>query len=197
VTGSLSIAGTIFVVVLLVELPDKTALATVLLATKNKPLPVFAGVALAFVIQTLVAVFAGSLIALLPHQVVRIGAGLLFIGMAIVVAWRTRRQQVAEAAEQVPAPSRGRDRPFITAFTMIMLAEWGDLSQLATVAFQARYNQALTVFISATLALWTVTALAVFVGNRLGSLLPERPVQYAAAGLMVVIGIILISGRLG
>lgn len=184
-------------VVLLVELPDKTALATVLLATKNKPLPVFAGVALAFVIQTLVAVFAGSLIALLPHQVVRIGAGLLFIGMAIVVAWRTRRQQVAEAAEQVPAPSRGRDRPFITAFTMIMLAEWGDLSQLATVAFQARYNQALTVFISATLALWTVTALAVFVGNRLGSLLPERPVQYAAAGLMVVIGIILISGRLG
>jgi putative Ca2+/H+ antiporter (TMEM165/GDT1 family) len=197
VTGSLSIAGTIFVVVLLVELPDKTALATVLLATKNKPLPVFAGVALAFVIQTMVAVFAGSLIALLPHQVVRIGAGLLFIGMAIVVAWRTRRQQVAEAAEQVPAPSRGRDRPFITAFTMIMLAEWGDLSQLATVAFQARYNQALTVFISATLALWTVTALAVFVGNRLGSLLPERPVQYAAAGLMVVIGIILISGRLG
>ena len=197
VTGWLGIAGTIFAVVFLVELPDKTALATVLLATKNRPLPVFAGVALAFVIQTVVAVFAGSLIALLPHQVVRIGAGLLFIGMAIVVAWRTRRQQVAEAAAQVPAPSRGRDRPLITAFSMIMLAEWGDLSQLATVAFQARYNQALTVFISATLALWAVTALAVFVGNRLGSLLPERPVQYAAAGLMVVIGIILISGRLG
>lgn len=193
-------AGTIFLVVLLVELPDKTALATVVLATKNRPLPVFAGVALAFLIQTVVAVFAGSLIALLPRQAVRIGAGLLFIGMAIVVAWRTRRQQVAEAAatvNQVSAPGRGRNRPFITAFSMIMLAEWGDLSQLATVAFQARYNQALTVLVSATLALWSVTALAVFIGNRLGGLLPERPVQYAAAGLMVVIGIVLISGRLG
>ncbi|HEY0493889.1 MAG TPA: TMEM165/GDT1 family protein, partial [Candidatus Dormibacteraeota bacterium] len=188
---------TVFLVVFLVELPDKTALATVLLATRNRPLPVFAGVALAFVIQTVVAVFAGSLIALLPHQLVRIGAGLLFIAMAVVVAWRTRRAQVAADAGQLPGPSRGRQRPFITAFSMIMLAEWGDLSQLATVAFQARYNQAVLVFVSATLALWAVTALAVLIGNRLGGLLPERPVQYAAAALMVVIGIVLISGRIG
>lgn len=192
-TGWLSIAGTVFAVVFLVELPDKTALATVLLATRNRPLPVFAGVALAFVIQTVVAVFAGSLFALLPHQLVRIGAGLLFIGMAIFLAWRTRLQQVAAKSQ----PSRGSNRPFVTAFSMIMLAEWGDLSQLATVAFQARYNQALLVFSSATLALWGVTALAVFVGNRLGSLLPERPLQYVAAGFMVIIGIILISGRIG
>jgi putative Ca2+/H+ antiporter (TMEM165/GDT1 family) len=196
-TGWLGIAATVFLVVFLVELPDKTALATVLLATRNRPLPVFAGVALAFVIQTVVAVFAGSLIALLPHQLVRIGAGLLFIAMAVVVAWRTRRAQVAADAGQLPGPSRGRQRPFITAFSMIMLAEWGDLSQLATVAFQARYNQAVLVFVSATLALWAVTALAVLIGNRLGGLLPERPVQYAAAALMVVIGIVLISGRIG
>ena len=195
-TGWLGIGATVFAVVFLVELPDKTALATVVLATRNRPLPVFGGVALAFVVQTVVAVFAGSLIAFLPRQLVRIGAGLLFIGMAAVVAWRTRRQQVAER-EETQAPTRGRERPFIRAFSMIMLAEWGDLSQLATVAFQARYNQALLVFVSATLALWSVTALAVVIGNRLGSLLPERPVQYAAAGLMAIIGIILISGRLG
>jgi putative Ca2+/H+ antiporter (TMEM165/GDT1 family) len=192
----LTLFATIFVVVFLVELPDKTALATVVLATRHRPLPVFAGVALAFVIQSLVAVFAGSLIAFLPHQLVRTGAGLLFIVMAVVLIWRTRRTG-KRPEDEVPSQGRGRERPFLTALTMILLAEWGDLSQLATVAFQARYNQAVLVFAGATLALWAVTALAVGIGNRLGSLLPERPVQYAAAALMVVIGIILISGRLG
>jgi putative Ca2+/H+ antiporter (TMEM165/GDT1 family) len=195
--GWLTLFVTVFAVVFLVELPDKTALATVVLATRHRPLPVFAGVALAFVIQSLVAVFAGSLIAFLPHQLVRTGAGLLFIVMAGVVVWRARRGAAAAKEGQLPGEGRGRERPFLTALSMILLAEWGDLSQLATVAFQARYNQAVLVFAGATLALWAVTGLAVGIGNRLGSLLPERPVQYGAAALMVVIGVILISGRLG
>lgn len=195
--GWLTIFVTVFAVVFLVELPDKTALATVVLATRHRPLPVFAGVALAFVVQSLVAVLAGSLIAFLPRELIRIGAGLLFIVLAGVVVWRTRRQASAPTEGQLPGEGPGRERPFLTAFTLIMVAEWGDLSQLATVAFQARYNQAVVVFTSATLALWVVTALAVGVGNRLGALLPERPVQYAAAGLMVIIGLILISGVVG
>ena len=195
--GWLTLFLTIFAVVVLVELPDKTALATVVLATRNPPLPVFAGVALAFVIQSVVAVFAGSLIALLPQQPVRVGAGLLFIVMAGLVVWQTRRQGSAENGEPAPEERRGRERPFLTALSLILLAEWGDLSQLATVAFQARYNQALLVFTSATLALWAVTALAVTIGNRLGALLPQRPVQYVAAGLMAIIGVVLISGRIG
>lgn len=195
--GWLTLFLTIFAVVFLVELPDKTALATVVLATRHRPLPVFAGVALAFVIQSVVAVFAGSLIALLPRQPVRIGAGLLFIVMAGLLAWQTRRQRTAENGEPPPEERRGRERPFLTALSLILLAEWGDLSQLATVAFQARYNQALLVFTSATLALWAVTALAVTIGNRLGALLPQRPVRYVAAGLMAIIGVVLISGRIG
>ena len=195
--GWLTLFLTIFAVVFLVELPDKTALATVVLATRHRPLPVFAGVALAFVIQSVVAVFAGSLIALLPRQPVRIGAGLLFIVMAGLLAWQTRRQRTAENGEPPPEERRGSERPFLTALSLILLAEWGDLSQLATVAFQARYNQALLVFTSATLALWAVTALAVTIGNRLGALLPLRPVQYVAAGLMAIIGVVLISGRIG
>src|SRR5260370_23940520 len=94
--------ATVFAVVFLVELPDKTALTTVVLATRYKPLPVFLGVALAFVIQSLVAVFAGSLIAFLPHQAVRIVAGLLFIIPVGGVGWRPRPQ--ATAAKDGPLP---------------------------------------------------------------------------------------------
>jgi Ca2+/H+ antiporter, TMEM165/GDT1 family len=197
VPGWLTIFLTVFGVVFLVELPDKTALATVVLATRHRPFPIFAGVALAFVIQTVVAVFAGSLFAFLPHQLVHAGAGVLFIGMAVVVAWRTKRKRIAEARGLQPDERNAQRRPFVTAFSMIMLAEWGDLSQLATAAFQAQYKQAALVFVSAILALWAVSALAVTIGNRAGALLPERPVQYAAAALMAIIGLLLLSGRVG
>lgn len=117
--------------------------------------------------------------------------------MAGLLAWQTRRPWTADDGEPPPEERRGRERPFLTALSLILLAEWGDLSQLATVAFQARYDQALLVFTIATLALWAVTALAVTIGNRLGALLPQRPVQYVAAGLMAIIGVVLISGRIG
>src|SRR5258708_32199753 len=93
--GGLPLAAAAYGFVFLGELPDKTALATVVLATRHRPLPVFAGVALAFVIQSLVAVFAGSLIAFLPHQLVRTGAGLLFIVMAGVAVCRAARGAAA------------------------------------------------------------------------------------------------------
>jgi putative Ca2+/H+ antiporter (TMEM165/GDT1 family) len=193
----LTIFLTVFAVVFLVELPDKTALATVVLATRHRPFPIFAGVAFAFVIQTMVAVFAGSLFAFLPHQLVHAGAGVLFLVMAGVVAWRTRRRRIAEAEGLQPDERSAQRRPFVTAFGMIMLAEWGDLSQLATAAFQAQYKQPAPVFAGAVLALWAVTGLAVTIGNRVGALLPERPVQYAAAALMAIIGLLLLSGRVG
>ena len=88
-------------------------------------------------------------------------------------------------------------RPFMTAFTVVFVAEWGDLTQLATAALQARYQQPVVVFVAATLALWAVSAIAVALGNRLGAWIPERPLQFAAAGVMVLVAIALISGLLG
>jgi len=85
----------------------------------------------------------------------------------------------------------------VTAFMVVFVAEWGDLSQLATAAFQARYREPLIVFTAATLALWAVSAIAVVLGNRLGAWIPERPLQFAAAGVMALVAIALITGLLG
>src|SRR6266581_121154 len=73
----------------LLELPDKTALAALLLATRHRPLPVFLGAAAAFVIQSAVAVAAGSLLSLLPREPIRIGAGILFLRMAALLVAAT------------------------------------------------------------------------------------------------------------
>jgi len=197
VTGALGLGFTVFTVIFLLELPDKTALAALLLATRHRPLPVFLGAAAAFVIQSAVAVAAGSLLSLLPREPIRIGAGVLFLVMAALLVRRNLRQEEVEEKRAVEQEEVRHRRPFVTAFTVVFVAEWGDLTQLATAALQARYQQPVVVFTAATLALWAVSAIAVVLGNRLGAWIPERPLQFAAAGVMVLVAIALIAGFLG
>ena len=196
-THLLGVGFTVFTVIFLLELPDKTALAALLLATRHRPLPVLLGAAAAFVIQSAVAVLAGSLLSLLPREPIRIGAGLLFLVMAALLVRRNLRKDESEEERAVEQEESRHRRPFVTAFTVVFIAEWGDLTQLATAALQARYQQPVVVFVAATLALWAVSAIAVTLGNRLGAWVPERPLQFAAAGVMVLVAIALISGLLG
>lgn len=194
---ALGLGFTVFVVIFLIELPDKTALAALLLATRHRPIPVFVGAAAAFLVQSLVAVIAGSIFGLLPREPVRIGAGLLFLVMAALLIRQNLKKAEAQEAAEVEREEGHYRRPFVTAFMVVFVAEWGDLSQLATAAFQARYREPLIVFTAATLALWAVSAIAVVLGNRLGAWIPERPLQFAAAGVMVLVAIALITGLLG
>ena len=196
-THALGLGFTVFTVIFLLELPDKTALAALLLATRHTPLPIFLGAAAAFVVQSAVAVLAGSLFSLLPREPIRIGAGLLFLVMAALLVRRNLRKVEAAEEQSVEHEEARHRRPFVTAFTVVFIAEWGDLTQLATAALQARYQQPLVVFVAATLALWAVSAIAVGLGNRLGAWVPARPLQFAAAGVMVLVAIALISGALG
>ena len=196
-THVLGLGFTVFTVIFLLELPDKTALAALLLATRHRPLPVFLGAAAAFVVQSAVAVLAGSLFSLLPRTPIRIGAGLLFLVMAALLIRRNLRKDQDDEKRAIEQEEGKHHRPFITAFTMVFIAEWGDLTQLATAALQARYQQPVIVFVAATLALWAVSAVAVTLGNRLGAWIPERPLQLAAAGVMVLVALALITGLLG
>jgi Ca2+/H+ antiporter, TMEM165/GDT1 family len=197
VAHAIGLGFTVFAVIFLLELPDKTALATLLLATRHRPLPIFLGSATAFLIQSVVAVAAGSLLSLLPREPIRIGAGLLFLLMAAIIVRQNLKKEEAKEQSDIEREEQRHRRPFATAFLLVFVAEWGDLTQLATAALQARYRDALTVFASATIALWAVAAIAVVLGNRLGAWIPQRPLQFAAAGVMVLAAIALISGLLG
>lgn len=192
----LVLSFTVFGVIFLIELPDKTALATLVLATRHRPLPVFAGAAAAFVVQTVVAVAAGSLFAFLPRDAVRVVAGLSFLVLAAATAL-TNGPKEPEEEQEVEKVEQRFHAPLLSAFVVVFVAEWGDLSQLATAAFQARYQQPVLIFTAALLALWSVAAIAALAGNRVGKLVPERPLQYAAAAVMTVVALLLLSGVLG
>jgi Ca2+/H+ antiporter, TMEM165/GDT1 family len=185
---------TVFFVIFVAELPDKTALATVVLATRFRPLPLFFGAALALTVQSIVAVGAGGLLSLLPARPIHIGAGVLFLVSAVVM-WR-RNDDGEDVKTEAPKEKPTFLRTLATTFGVVFLAEWGDLTQLGTAALAARYQNPLTVFCGATLALWSVTGIAVFVGNRAAAVLKPDLSKRVAAAVFAVLGLALVTGLL-
>ena len=68
---SLAIIAAVFPVIFIGELPDKTMFASLLLASRGRPLAVWFGAALAFILHVVIAVSVGvGLFHLLPHRAV-------------------------------------------------------------------------------------------------------------------------------
>jgi putative Ca2+/H+ antiporter (TMEM165/GDT1 family) len=189
---SLQLFATVFGVIFLAELPDKTALAALVLATRHRPLPVFLGAALALTVQSVIAVAAGSLMARLPAAYVHIGSGVVFLVCAVAMWLRKHDEPPTDPArEERAAEFWGA---LWTVFLVVFVAEWGDLTQIGTAGLQAKYDAWLTVFVASSLALWAVAALAVFVGNRAKRLLDPKLTQRIAAVVFALIGALLVLG---
>jgi putative Ca2+/H+ antiporter (TMEM165/GDT1 family) len=169
---TLATAAIVFGAIFLVELPDKTFIATLVLATRFKPLFVWAGVSLAFLVQTVVAVTVGGLLAQLPRRPVEAFAALMFlIGGVILIAGAKKadteeKETEEEFAHKGAATARGL-KAVAVSFTVLFLAEWGDLSQLLTASMVLRYHEPLSVFVGAFLALVAVSGLGALLGRAL------------------------------
>ncbi|HYH25976.1 MAG TPA: TMEM165/GDT1 family protein [Blastococcus sp.] len=179
-----------FVLVLPVELPDKTLFASLVLATRFPPLPVFVGVGTAFGLQVAIAVTAGSLLSLLPEALVTGVVALLFL-VGAVILWRSATSGAEDGGE---AADTREQTSFLRAaaisFGVLFAAEWGDLSQLATAGLAARYDAPLSVFVGSWAALLVVSGLAVFLGKKLADRLPIALIRRVAAGLFLVFAVI-------
>lgn len=164
--------ATTFALIFPVELPDKTFIATLVLATRYRAPLVWVGVSLAFAVQCAVAVTAGGLLSLLPSAVVAGVAAVLFL-VGGVVLWRgaSAADEGEARAEEEFAARASRDvhgaRVVATSFGVLFLAEWGDLSQLLTAGLAARYSDPVSVFTGSWLALVLVAGLAVVLGRTL------------------------------
>ena len=189
---------TVFALIFMAELPDKTAFATFLMATRGKALPVFIGVALAFLIQSLVAIGFGSLIGMLPEKLVHASAGLLFIAFA-AHTWLFHEKEEKQAEKETPVVSaRVKFRSAVwKSFVVIFIAEWGDMTQLATASLAARFHgYPVTVFASATLALWAVTALAVIAGKKAGHAIHVDLLKKISTAVFTAVGLYFIATAL-
>jgi Ca2+/H+ antiporter, TMEM165/GDT1 family len=172
-----------FPVIFLGELPDKTMFANLVMATKGRPLLVWLGAAAAFGVHVAIAVTVGvALFTVLPRQAVdAVVAGLFLFGAAY--AWwegtRTKTQLTAREAS--------RHGVVLTAFIVIFVAEWGDLTQILTANLAARYHSPLSVAVGSVLALWSVAALAVTGGQALMRFFDVVTIRKVTAVCLVVL----------
>ncbi|GAA0701472.1 TMEM165/GDT1 family protein [Kitasatospora atroaurantiaca] len=179
----LPVAAVTFGIVFLAELPDKTALASLVLGTRYRASHVFAGIAAAFALQVGLALAAGSLLALLPQRWVEGITGVLFLlGAAMLLLHRDEEE--GHAARE---PSSGSFRKVAGAsFLVVAVAEFGDLTQIMTANLAAKYAVPVAVGIGAWLALCAVSGIAILGGQKLLQYVPMRVIVRVAAGIMLL-----------
>ena len=79
---------------------------------------------------------------------------------------------------------------FLTIFTSIFIAELGDKTQLATLLFSADKDVSkLTVFLAASAALVTASAIGVLAGSALSGTINPRYLHYLAGAGFIAIGV--------
>jgi putative Ca2+/H+ antiporter (TMEM165/GDT1 family) len=82
-------------------------------------------------------------------------------------------------------------RAALMTFGLVFIAELGDKTQLAVLAQTCKYRRPWAVFLGASLALATVTALGAAGGHVLGRVIPASFLQGLAALAFVVMGILI------
>lgn len=181
-----------FAAIFIVELPDKTFIATLVLSTRYRGILVWLGVGLAFLLQTLIAVTVGQAITFLPDNVVRVVAALIFLAGAILLIREAPHadQEEAETEAEFEAKATGAKTGIaavVASFVVLFAAEWGDLSQLLTISLVGKYDDPVSVFIGAWCALLAVSGLAVIAGRFLLQHVRLSLVFYAGAAICLVL----------
>jgi putative Ca2+/H+ antiporter (TMEM165/GDT1 family) len=216
---SLSLLAAVFGIVFVAELPDKTALASLVLGTRYRPGFVFVGMAAAFAVHVIIAVAAGSALSLAPQRIVEAVVAVLFVAGAVLILRRGGEDQDDQHAAGSAQPQNTRalgdeGRPHntaavltrirsrrgvrpsgfwkvaVTSFGVLFVAEFGDLTQIVTANLAAKYHDPVSVGLGAVLGLWAVGGLAVLGGQQLLRWIPLAWIVRAAALVMTVLGVI-------
>jgi len=185
---NLAIAATVFPIIFLGELPDKTMFASLVLATRGRPTAVWVGAAGAFVVHVVIAATVGVLLfRVVPHRVIEaLVAGIFFGGALLALREAGKARCEPEGRENlVETEVASQRRTVLTAFIVIFIAEWGDLTQILTANLAVHYHSPLSVGIGALAALWTVAAIAVIGGKGMPRFVSVVTIRRATAVVLL------------
>jgi putative Ca2+/H+ antiporter (TMEM165/GDT1 family) len=193
----LAVFAVTFGAIFVVELPDKTFIAALVLSTRYRPLAVWVGVGAAFLVQTLIAVTIGQAVTFLPDTVVKAVAATIFVVGAVLLFREAPKADAeeAEAEEEYAAKAtvaRTGIRAVVASFLVLFAAEWGDLSQLLTISLVGRYHQPVSVFVGAWTALLVVSGLACIAGRLLLRHVRLSLIHYIGAAVCLVLAAVTV-----
>jgi putative Ca2+/H+ antiporter (TMEM165/GDT1 family) len=193
----LGVTLTVFILILLAELPDKTMIAVLIMGSRYRPVTVWIGATLAFAVHVTVAVAVGRLLQLLPHRWVEGVTAALFAAGSAYLLFVPEKEEEEKGEEEADQARRGL-RTVTAAFLVILVGEFGDLTQILTANLAAKYHSAISVFVGAMAGLAAAAALAAFGGKALLRVLPVAVIRktggVALAGFAVYTLVTLVRG---
>ena len=183
----ITVALAVFPVIFLGELPDKTMFASLVLSSRGRPSAVWLGAAAAFLVHVVIAVTIGvGMFHILPEWAVESVVAVLFL-FGAVMAFREARAGVDDEEELIEKETASHTRVGTTAFFVVFIAEWGDLTQILTANMAAKYGSPLWVAVGAALALWAVAGIAVVGGQTLLKYLPVTTLRKVMGCVLLVL----------
>jgi putative Ca2+/H+ antiporter (TMEM165/GDT1 family) len=194
----LAVIAITFGAIFVVELPDKTFIAALVLSTRYRPLLVWLGVGTAFLIQTLIAVTVGQAVTFLPDTLVKAVAAAIFVAGAILLFREAPKADAEEAETEEEYAAKATEartgfRAVLASFLVLFAAEWGDLSQLLTISLVGRFHEPVSVFIGAWVALLVVSGLACVMGRVLLRYVKLSVIHYVGAAVCLVLAAVTVS----
>jgi len=177
-----------FGLIVLAEMGDKTQLVVIALSARYSRTHVFAGLMSAFIVLTALAVAVGEVVvAFIDPGIIGIVAGLMFILFGVITI------QINDD-DNGDVKNPGVCNAFMTAFSLIALAELGDKTELAVIALSAQYHAPIMVFLGAVLGLGVVSALGVAIGGKLQTIVPMKKLRIGSGILFLAFGVLFLLG---
>lgn len=198
-----------FLVILFLEIGDRTFFIAALLSMKSPHRLVFAGAWGALFVMTAISCALGVAAPLLmPRSLTHWAGAVLFVGFGLQLLWKAYQmppsEGTAEELEEVEGELKETDArvryaqfakfvdPIVVqAFVMTFLAEWGDRSQIATITMAADYNP-WGITLGGSVGHACATAGAVIGGRLLATRINERTVAICGGVCFLIFGILAI-----
>lgn len=190
----ISIILSSFIIIFLAEMPDKTMFSSIIMGSKMTPRWVFFGAALAFLFQVIISVTVGGFVSRIPKEPLNIGVGIVFIiGALLIVREILTNEAKDEEALAKKTAMQGGLRQFLIAFSVIFIAEFGDLTQIAAADLAAKTGNPLSVGVGSFVGLICITALGVYFGSTILVKFPIKPIQIISVIIMGGLGVVTLA----
>lgn len=177
-SGGMGIFLTTLIFVLLAEMGDKTQLLVMAFAARYKLRQVVVGVVLSIIVLNTLAVLAGSVVTtVIPINYIQILASISFIVFGIMAFRDDADEKEKDKTIKISAT--------LTVAVSFFIAELGDKTQLATMAFAAKYGAPLQVLAGSVIAMVIADTLGLLVGTAVNKYIPQKYIK-AISGLMFI-----------
>ncbi|MDQ7090177.1 MAG: TMEM165/GDT1 family protein [Methylococcales bacterium] len=176
-------ASTSYALILAAEMGDKSQLVCMALASRYRAFPVLLGAIIAFaLLNTLAVVFGVAIASWFPSYIISATVAVLFFFFGL-------HSLVIDADDDDEIIEKKGANLFFSTFLLITLAELGDKTQLAVVALSSS-TLPVAVWLGATAALATTSALGVLAGRTILQKIPMTLLHRFSGSLFLIFALV-------